>query len=91
MPQRLRTDEAAGQVTISCQVSDIDVTWQLAETTDGTAVAVRVELPEAEASSGRPGRGGDQPPAQMSLIETVSAARPSGGSPHIASIVRISR
>ena len=49
MPQRLRTDRAAGQVTISCQVSDIDVTWQLAETTNGTAVTVRVELPKAEA------------------------------------------
>jgi hypothetical protein len=34
MPQQLRTDRAAARVTISCQVSDIDV---------------RVELPEAEA------------------------------------------
>jgi hypothetical protein len=47
-PQRLRTDRAAGQVTISCQVSDIDVTWHLAETTDGTTVTVRVELTETE-------------------------------------------
>jgi uncharacterized protein YndB with AHSA1/START domain len=49
MPQQLRTDRAAGKVTISCQVSDIDVTWQLDEAADGTAISVRVELPEAEA------------------------------------------
>jgi hypothetical protein len=29
-------------------VSDIDVTWQLADTAPGTAITVRVELPEAE-------------------------------------------
>jgi len=49
MPQRLRTDRTAGKVIISCQVSDIDVTWQLDEAADGTAITVRVELPEAEA------------------------------------------
>jgi uncharacterized protein YndB with AHSA1/START domain len=49
MPQQLRTDRAAGKVTISCQVSDIDVTWQLDEAADGTAITVRVELPEVEA------------------------------------------
>ena len=49
MPQQLRTDRAAGKVTISCQVSDIDVTWQLDEASDGTAITVRVELPEVEA------------------------------------------
>jgi uncharacterized protein YndB with AHSA1/START domain len=48
MPQLLRTDRAAGRITISCQVSDIDVTWQLADTAPGTAITVRVELPEAE-------------------------------------------
>jgi uncharacterized protein YndB with AHSA1/START domain len=48
MPQLLRTDRAAGRITISCQVSDIDVTWQLADTEPGTAITVRVELPEAE-------------------------------------------
>ena len=36
-------------MTISCQVSDIDFAWQLAEVADGTAITVRVELPEAEA------------------------------------------
>jgi uncharacterized protein YndB with AHSA1/START domain len=49
MPQRLRTDQAHGRVMISCQVSDIDVTWQLAEHAHGTAIEVRVELPDAEA------------------------------------------
>jgi len=34
---------------MSCQVSDIDFAWQLAEVADGTAITVRVELPEAEA------------------------------------------
>lgn len=49
MPQKLRTDRSQGRVVISCQVSDIDVTWQLAETDSGTAIDVRVELPEVEA------------------------------------------
>jgi uncharacterized protein YndB with AHSA1/START domain len=49
MPQQLRSDRAAGRVTISCQVSDIDVCWQLSERTGGTDIDVRVELPEAEA------------------------------------------
>jgi uncharacterized protein YndB with AHSA1/START domain len=30
MPQRLRADRANGRVTISCQVSNIDIAWQLA-------------------------------------------------------------
>ena len=49
MPQLLRTDHATGRVTISCQVSDIDVTWQLAEAGASTAITVRVDLPPAEA------------------------------------------
>jgi uncharacterized protein YndB with AHSA1/START domain len=49
MPQMLRSDSAHGRVTISCQVSDIDVTWQLAESRTGTEIEVRVDLPEAEA------------------------------------------
>jgi uncharacterized protein YndB with AHSA1/START domain len=49
IPQRLRTDHAAGRVVISCQVSDIDITWQLAESGDGTGISVRVDIPEAEA------------------------------------------
>jgi uncharacterized protein YndB with AHSA1/START domain len=49
MPQKLRVEEAAERVTISCQVSDIDVVWQLAEAGAGTSVSVNVTLPEREA------------------------------------------
>jgi uncharacterized protein YndB with AHSA1/START domain len=51
MPQRLRTDGGAGQVVMSCQVSHIDFTWQLAEDGDATTIAVAVALPDRE--SGR--------------------------------------
>jgi uncharacterized protein YndB with AHSA1/START domain len=36
MPQKLRVDQASERVTISCQVSAIDVVWQLAEAGTGT-------------------------------------------------------
>jgi len=49
MPQKLRTDHSTGRVTVSCQVSDIDITWQLAEHGAGTTIQVRVDLPAAEA------------------------------------------
>ena len=49
MPQVLRGDPDHGRVTISCQVSDIDVTWQLAESRTGTGIEVRVDLPAAQA------------------------------------------
>ena len=49
MPQKLRVDQASGRVTISCQVSDIDVVWQLAEAGAGTSIHVNVTLPESEA------------------------------------------
>ena len=49
MPQTLRVEEAAERVTISCQVSDIDIVWQLAEAGAGTSVSVNVTLPEHEA------------------------------------------
>src|SRR5215470_11839517 len=49
MPQELRVDEANARVTISCQVSDIDFVWQLAEAGTGTSVSVDVTLPEREA------------------------------------------
>jgi uncharacterized protein YndB with AHSA1/START domain len=50
MPQRLRAERGRSRVTISCQVSDIDVVWQLAVRGEGTAIDVRVDLPEAERS-----------------------------------------
>ena len=49
MPQKLRVDQAHDRVTVSCQVSDIDVVWQLAEGGVGTSIAVQVSLPEHEA------------------------------------------
>jgi uncharacterized protein YndB with AHSA1/START domain len=49
MPRRLRADRVEGRVSISCQVSDIDFSWQLAEHGDGTQITARVELPAAMA------------------------------------------
>jgi uncharacterized protein YndB with AHSA1/START domain len=49
MPQKLRVDQANERVTISCQVSDIDIVWQLAEAGTGTSIQVSVSLPEREA------------------------------------------
>src|ERR1044072_138028 len=49
MPQSLRTERDAGRVSVSCQVSDIDVVWQLAEDGEGTRIDVQVDLPDAEA------------------------------------------
>ncbi len=49
MPQVLRTDRDGSRVTISCQISDIEVAWRLSGSGPGTAIEVRVDLPEAEA------------------------------------------
>lgn len=49
MPQKLEVDRAGERVTISCQVSDIEIVWQLAEDGPGTAIHVQVCLPEQEA------------------------------------------
>jgi hypothetical protein len=49
MPQKLRVDRAGARVTVSCQVSDIDVAWQLAEAGEGTSISVNVTLPGSEA------------------------------------------
>jgi uncharacterized protein YndB with AHSA1/START domain len=49
MPQKLRTDHDAGRVTVSCQVSDLEFVWQLAEAGGGTEILVSVALPEREA------------------------------------------
>jgi len=49
MPQKLRVDQADERVMISCQVSDIDIVWQLAEAGAGTSINVDVTLPEREA------------------------------------------
>lgn len=47
--QRTHRDRAEGRVTISCQFSDIDFVWQLAEDGPGTRIEVHVTLPDSEA------------------------------------------
>jgi uncharacterized protein YndB with AHSA1/START domain len=47
MGQRLRVTPAG--VTISCLVSDLTFTWQLAATDPGTEIRVEVDIPEREA------------------------------------------
>ena len=51
MPQQLRADTGGRQVTISCLVSDLVFAWQLEPLagSEGTRIAVHVELPEQEA------------------------------------------
>lgn len=49
LPQLLRSDREHGRITISCQVSDVEVAWKLASNAGGTAIEVRVDLPEREA------------------------------------------
>jgi uncharacterized protein YndB with AHSA1/START domain len=49
MPQRLRTDQADGRVIISCQVSAIEMVWQLAEAGAGTSIHVSFTAPESQA------------------------------------------
>jgi uncharacterized protein YndB with AHSA1/START domain len=49
MPRRLRSDRVEGRVTVSCQVSDIDFAWQLAEHGNGTEITARVAIPPAMA------------------------------------------
>ncbi|TCK22896.1 SRPBCC family protein [Pseudonocardia endophytica] len=49
MPQRMRTDAAAGRVSISCQVNDVRFAWRLAADGDGTAIEVHAELAPSEA------------------------------------------
>ena len=49
LPQTLRADQADGRVIISCQVFAIDIVWQLAEASAGTAIHVNVTPPESQA------------------------------------------
>ena len=49
MAQKLRTDQTGCRVTVSCQVSEIDFVWQLAEAGTGTSIHVYVNLPDHEA------------------------------------------
>ena len=50
MPQVMRTDRVNGRVLMSCQVSDIEFAWQLAEDGDGTGITLRVTAAEPTAS-----------------------------------------
>ena len=70
MPQKLRVDQANERVTISCQVSDIDVVWQLAEAGGGTFIRVNVSLPQREAHR----LGGQQQVIQQSLRRLTAVA-----------------
>jgi uncharacterized protein YndB with AHSA1/START domain len=49
MPQSMRTDRVNGRVLMSCQVSDIEFAWQLAEDGEGTGITLRVTTPEPNA------------------------------------------
>jgi uncharacterized protein YndB with AHSA1/START domain len=49
IPQKLRADQADERITISCQVFDIEIVWQLAEIDAGTSIHVDISLPERHA------------------------------------------
>jgi uncharacterized protein YndB with AHSA1/START domain len=72
MPQRLRTIEHVGRVVVSCQVSEIDFAWQLAEDGEGTAITVVVDLPERE--SGRLDGQREQIASSLAALARVAEA-----------------
>jgi uncharacterized protein YndB with AHSA1/START domain len=49
MPQKLLADQANERVTISCQVFDLEIVFQLAESDVGTSIHMDVSAPEREA------------------------------------------
>jgi hypothetical protein len=49
IPQVLHSDRARARVTVSCQVSDVEVVWQLTADGADTLIDVRVDLAPAEA------------------------------------------
>lgn len=49
MAQILDTTRTEHRVTVSCLVSDLRFEWRLEATSDGTLIAVDVEIPESEA------------------------------------------
>lgn len=49
MPQELTARRETGTVMISCLVSDLRFEWRLRPDATGTAVSVRVEIPDSEA------------------------------------------
>jgi uncharacterized protein YndB with AHSA1/START domain len=76
MPQQLRTDTRAGRVTMSCQVSDIDFSWQLAEAPDGTEITARATLPPDE--GGRLADVREMVSASLSALTALAEADPDG-------------
>jgi uncharacterized protein YndB with AHSA1/START domain len=75
MPQKLHTDSADSRVTVSCQVSDIEFVWQLAEDGTGTRICVNVTLPDAEA----PRLAGQQESITRSLHRLAAIADRASG------------
>jgi uncharacterized protein YndB with AHSA1/START domain len=49
MPQQMRAERREGRVTMSCQVNEIEFTWQLTEIGDGTGISVHVVIAPAKA------------------------------------------
>ena len=78
MPQQLRTDTRAGRVTMSCQVSDIEFSWQLAETRDGTEITARAVV--APASAHRLDRTRELLAASLPTLAALAEAAARGGS-----------
>jgi uncharacterized protein YndB with AHSA1/START domain len=76
MPQQLRTDTRAGRVTMSCQVSDIDFSWQLAEAPDGTEITARATVPPDE--GGRLADVREMVSASLSALTALAEADPDG-------------
>jgi uncharacterized protein YndB with AHSA1/START domain len=83
MPQELRADATGRQVTISCLVSDLVFAWRLdpLPVTDGTRIAVHVELPEREAHrlEGQREVVSASLRALAALAHTPTAGRPAPG------------
>lgn len=70
------TDSRAGRVTMSCQVSDIDFSWQLAETPDGTEITARATVPPHE--GGRLAYVREMISASLGALTVLAEADPHG-------------
>ena len=66
----------AGRVTMSCQVSDIDFIWQLAETPDGTEITARAVVPPHE--RGRLAYVAEMVSASLDALTALVEADPDG-------------
>jgi hypothetical protein len=77
MPQKLRVDQANERVTISCQVSDIDVVWQLAEAGMGTSITVTSACPSTKPA----GSTGSARPSRNRCAASPHSLRPHSDQP----------